>query len=103
MLRSVRKPTIEKLNRRVQYNNNNRRKGGRVYSPYGQENVRDLLHPKGSHSSRPPSGTVRGRWRSSTPVPSDFLAPVGSGTPSFVSLDRRVRCACAAPLAAGRP
>jgi len=56
-----------------------------------------LLHPKESHNSRPPSGTVHGRWRNSIPVPSDFLGLVGSGTPSFVSLDRRVRCACSAP------
>jgi len=62
-----------------------------------------LLRPTGSHSSRPPSGTVRGRWRSSTPVLSDFLGPVGSGTPSFVSLDRRVRCACDAVPRPGRP
>jgi len=95
-------PAIKKLNRHYV--------SGRTIiinvSIYGREGVgkavSDLLRPKGSHSSRPPSGTVRGRWRSWTPVQSDFLGPVGSGTPSFVSLDRRVRCACAAPLP-GRP
>jgi len=57
----------------------------------------NLLRPKENHNSQPPSGIVHERWRSSTPVLWDFRGPVGNGIPSFVSLDRRVHCACSAP------